>query len=1052
MWIVLLDQSGSMADPFSSTSNLADRRVRHTEREIKLDAAKESLLIELGRNPDMPVALFSFTTTARLIYEGMAGNSSRIGTELARVAAGGGTDIAAALDAAIAWAGPASNRPTVTSIILVSDGLSDATAAAAAADRCRAEGLPIQVILIDPDEDTTALAARLARITGGRWDPVVSRQDLAAAATRHGDHAAALADRAAAGIRGMEQEADEILAETADRERVQFTASYPGLITAVGPHPLTVFLHLASMRAELEGRLDRLSIELGPYAGRSSGVAKSIIEPGMIVELRPVLANLRCIPARSDLVWREQLEEVRFAIEYAGPDQQEAICGGHVEVHVGGLLIAQLPVSMTMTASADPTRLPPRHATVEMLRRVFASYSHDDEDIVRRCRSAYRALGIQLFVDRDDIEAGRPWWGVLQRMIVSHDLFQLYWSASAAASQAVAAEWRLALDVARTKPEHTNFIRPVYWQRPMPPPPAALADIHFRYLDPQSLDQSGDIGTGQRRERQLPGGAEVEVTFPVLACAPDPTGTTTDAVRRALRAAIPLVEHVTGLRYYPPPTLLVDDYVVEQFRQVSEPHRPGERADPAVLLELLRSLCPVFHVDHRGRDLGATLPPPDRGDFSHVRVQSEAGFLSLVTGWLAGTDPLTTPGRETFAMILDEARRDHQARQDRLGFSTRRLADDVDRVLAVATVADRTQLAGMLENLSWDRDSIRQLSETMAFQAALIDRAGTEQFLRIAARYDTALHRCFDGEPTTLPTTGFPAYAARFTELLVRFAARLADERADEEFKIGYSVGDRAVAWIDTHHPGLVLSRAPVTWGFGADRKEEYTWQMTRAGYRTVLDDVCRLVLAEIESGSPASQYLRTAAATYGAFTSGVGPAGAGLRQALERGGIPGSILPPATPAVLICADALDRLAGSLRECGVEPDIAQQRAMAFLFATTVHEHFHAAVATSVDSAGHAPFAATDPDQWQAGSRLNEALAAWAQWHAARDDPALFADCAAYIRAGDYPGWPYRGADALEEEYQERGLAAVRAWVAMLRTDPEVAQAAFDEMVTARSSG
>jgi hypothetical protein len=44
-------------------------------------------------------------------------------------------------------------------------------------------------------------------------------------------------------------------------------------------------------------------------------------------------------------------------------------------------------------------------------------------------------------------------------------------------SQYVEQEWRYAHGLARR-----NFIRPMYWKKPMPAPPAELASIHFRYV------------------------------------------------------------------------------------------------------------------------------------------------------------------------------------------------------------------------------------------------------------------------------------------------------------------------------------------------------------------------------------------------------------------------------------------------------------------------------------------------------------------------------------------------------------------------------------------
>src|ERR1700730_10118682 len=115
---------------------------------------------------------------------------------------------------------------------------------------------------------------------------------------------------------------------------------------------------------------------------------------------------------------------------------------------------------------------------------------------------------------------------------------------------------------------------------------------------------------------------------------------------------------------------------------------------------------------------------------------------------------------------------------------------------------------------------------------------------------------------------------------------------------------------------------------------------------------------------------------------------------------------------------------------------ARRNAARFLFTTLVHEHFHAALATGVDRDGHAPSTAGDHRRWSAGTALNESLATWAQLDAARDEPDLFRDCAEYIATGEYPEWPYRGAQTLERQFQDHGLGSIKSLVSLLRTDPE----------------
>jgi hypothetical protein len=56
----------------------------------------------------------------------------------------------------------------------------------------------------------------------------------------------------------------------------------------------------------------------------------------------------------------------------------------------------------------------------------------------------------------------------------------------------------------------------------------------------------------------------------------------------------------------------------------------------------------------------------------------------------------------------------------------------------------------------------------------------------------------------------------------------------------------------------------------------------------------------------------------------------------------------------------------------------------------------------------------------------------------------------YIRSGDYPEWPYRGAKAVERLYLAKALPGVLRLIAAFRDDPEVAQASFDQLFQTRT--
>jgi hypothetical protein len=92
-----------------------------------------------------------------------------------------------------------------------------------------------------------------------------------------------------------------------------------------------------------------------------------------------------------------------------------------------------------------------------------------------------------VLIDKESLYSGEPWQQALLRLIEEADLFQLFWSKASSRSNAVAAEWRHALSMQDRKDE--RFIRPLYWNRRMPQPPAQLAHLHFASLDLAALSR-----------------------------------------------------------------------------------------------------------------------------------------------------------------------------------------------------------------------------------------------------------------------------------------------------------------------------------------------------------------------------------------------------------------------------------------------------------------------------------------------------------------------------------------------------------------------------------
>jgi hypothetical protein len=174
----------------------------------------------------------------------------------------------------------------------------------------------------------------------------------------------------------------------------------------------------------------------------------------------------------------------------AGPDlagfQLDRPLAGRVAFYVGPVLVGEVPISVYVCADESGVdrsgslwerEAPLAQATAEPYRSVFVSYSHKDGAIVDGLEKAYTALGDTYLRDVRTLRSGEQWNRALLGMIDKADIFQLCWSNNARASRYVEQEWRYALGLARPR-----FIRPVYWEDPMPEPPAELSDIHFAHL------------------------------------------------------------------------------------------------------------------------------------------------------------------------------------------------------------------------------------------------------------------------------------------------------------------------------------------------------------------------------------------------------------------------------------------------------------------------------------------------------------------------------------------------------------------------------------------
>ncbi len=155
-------------------------------------------------------------------------------------------------------------------------------------------------------------------------------------------------------------------------------------------------------------------------------------------------------------------------------------------MYLGVLLIAEVSLNIRVGCPAEAA--PSGLERARPYRRIFFSYSHCDTAVVEQVEQVLSSLGDEVMRDARALRSGEVWGERIEQMIRDAEIFQLFWSTNSMTSEFVSKEWRYALTLARP-----NFIRPTYWEQPMPElpdidlPPAELRRLHFHPLPASAI-------------------------------------------------------------------------------------------------------------------------------------------------------------------------------------------------------------------------------------------------------------------------------------------------------------------------------------------------------------------------------------------------------------------------------------------------------------------------------------------------------------------------------------------------------------------------------------
>ncbi|WP_152991599.1 toll/interleukin-1 receptor domain-containing protein [Frankia sp. R43] len=1068
--------------------------------------------------PALPTVLVGFTDSADVVYEGRAGDRATFertmrtatatapgadagtGAGAGGAAAGSGSGeatVASALERAWRHLAGLEQQPAFARLLLVTDALTAPGDLLQAAYDCAHAGITVDVVVLDGSPRAAELAEVIVKVTGGTWEAAPGEEDLGRAISAAGRRVAHQSLQREAGPAGtVPGQALPSPTARASRPDAQAAVVQPDPVPQpdLQPEPLPEPQPKSGPRPDLEPEPQpepdpqsepepQSRPESGPAPAAGEFVVRQPaavaatgwypvlvtvppaadgIASGTWIEIVPSASGLRFRPARRVVEWEGTAQTASFEVAAtAGGDARRRRLG-QVEVSVGGLPIAQLPLDLAVensqvadTAAAGEPAVSSGLPQVvirsgAMFREVYGSYASSDAEIVRRFRENYQSLGITLFLDGFDTPGPREWKPELEAAIERADLFGLFWSEASAVSGYVETEWRRALEVAGSRGSLDAFVCPMSWTPSVPAPPPPLAELRLRRMDPWSSAlvarqglrrESGEAVTGEGEAGEFGVAAGVELAEFGAAAGSEP--------------------EEFGMAAGPE----LGDLGVAAGSEPAQPGRPvgaSEQNEVPIAAESAGSGPAAGHGPAAGlgpaagfgptAGSGPAAGPPPVGP---RRVDVTFPVFTLVPTLANGNVERIGESLRTIVPFLEDLTGlryyppPTYVTDDTTATRLRRTCEPDARFLAEEQAGEVAP--GVLD--AGEEELVERVRELLlTFGAHVVDVGPDTDLVHVRREamggFVRNVRRALAGRPTRLDEDSavppgfpeppmiwrqrcaedFPSFAGLYCELVIRYVDRHVRARSRNRIdpqvraRLVAELGPRAAAAIE-RSVGGVVAEPPVDLEF-------------RAGLAAALDELRALVGAREQV---VSDYLGSGANTFGVFRfSG----GAG------RFGRSGMLVPTSAPAVLIGAGALTKVAAALRGDAVLDEPIWERAAEFCELALLHDHAHAAIATGLDEHG-ARAAAVGTSAWSAGTGLNEALATWAQLHFYRDDPRMARECVHYIRSGPARSWPYRGADVLEERYQAEGIEAVRGLVRRLRSSPEEAQAEFDLLAARR---
>jgi hypothetical protein len=280
-------------------------------------------------------------------------------------------------------------------------------------------------------------------------------------------------------------------------DEIQFTVYRPKFICPGEWYPLLAFAHLADRRPEAPGSepgpIERVRVQAQQSLGMramafrdtSVDALRAVPSRGEITVV-PSVSGIECNPKRWTFRWLEDIHRAEFRLRASGA-LDGTTARGRLVAYLGAILLAEVDLAIKVDSRYRPadgeTGPGLAETAARPFRKIFASYSHRDTEIVRQYEAFMESCGDRYLRDVRDLRSGEQWNLRLLALIDEADIFQLFWSSNSMRSRFVRREWEHALALGRP-----DFIRPTYWEEPLPEspedglPPESLRALHFHRI------------------------------------------------------------------------------------------------------------------------------------------------------------------------------------------------------------------------------------------------------------------------------------------------------------------------------------------------------------------------------------------------------------------------------------------------------------------------------------------------------------------------------------------------------------------------------------------